>query len=239
MVDIPGNATTTSTISVGGTVNNQLEVVGDHDWFKINLTAGQSISVSLDGLTLVDPYLKIYDQSGNLLDENDDVTSGTNRDSLLAFTATYTGVYFIDVGAWTPEPPESPDYPGSTGTYQLSVTTYSPPPLGTVQQLAEQLTEGYWGGEQQRFNVTQGGTITVNLSALTPAGQTLALAALATWTDIIGVNFSQVATGGQIIFDDNEEGAFSDSIVSGGFITSSRVNVSTEWLADYGSGLNP
>lgn len=212
MVDIPGNASTTSTISVGGTVNNQLEVVNDHDWFKINLTAGQSISVSLDGLTLVDPYLRIYNSSGDLLYENDDISGGVNRDSLLAFTATYTGTYYIDVGAWEP-PPESPDYPGYTGTYQLSVSTYTPPPVGTVQQLAEQLTEGYWGGEQQHFNVTQGGTITVNLSGLTSAGQTLAIAALQTWTDIIGVNFSQVTSGGQITFDDNEEGAFSDSTV--------------------------
>ena len=60
----------------------------------------------------------------------------------------------------------------------------------------------------------QGGTISVNLTALTAEGQSLARAALATWTDIIGVNFIEVLTGGQIAFDDNEEGAFSDGVWS-------------------------
>ena len=121
MPDIPGDSTTTRTITVGGSVSDSLEVVNDHDWIKIQLTAGQSVSVLLDGLTLVDPYLRIYNSSGVLLYENDDIVVGSNRDSELAFTATYTGTYYIDVGAWVP-PPESPDYPGYTGTYTLSVS---------------------------------------------------------------------------------------------------------------------
>ncbi|MCL6699445.1 M10 family metallopeptidase C-terminal domain-containing protein [Sphingomonas sp. NSE70-1] len=237
MVDVPGNSTTTRSISVGGTVTDSLEVAGDHDWFQIQLTAGQSISVALDGLTLIDPYLRIRDSSGNIIFENDDITSGINRDSLLGFTATYTGTYYIDVGAWDP-PPDSPDYPGYTGTYQLSVETYTPPPVGTVDQLADYLVDGYWGGESRHFDVAPGGSITVNLTALTAPARTLALAALATWTDIIGITFVQVATGGQITFDDNEEGAFSNSIWSNGIITSSHVNVSVDWLADYGTSLN-
>jgi serralysin len=229
LVDIPGNSTTTATISVGGTTSNSLEVVGDHDWFKITLTAGQSISVALDGITLEDSYLRIYDASGNLLYENDDINPGIDRDSLLAFTANYSGTYYIDVGAWDE---------GYAGTYQLSVSTYTPPPLGTAQDLADQLTDGYWGGDSHHFDVSQGGTLTVNLTALTVAGANLARAALATWADIIGINFTEVASGGQIVFDDNEEGAFSDSVWSNGIITSSHVNVSTGWLADYGTGLD-
>jgi serralysin len=229
MVDTPGNSTTTSTITVGGTVNNTLEVAGDHDWFRIQLTAGQSISVALDGITLEDSYLRIYNANGQLLYENDDISSGVNRDSLLAFTATYTGTYYVDVGAFDE---------AYAGTYQLSVDTYTPPPLGTVDQLADQLVNGYWSGDDHHFNVSQGGTITVNITALTAAGQSLALAALASWTDIIGVNFVQVSSGGQIIFDDNEEGAFSDGTWSGGIISSAHVNVATDWLADYGTGTN-
>ncbi len=229
MVDIPGNSTTTATITVGGTVSDTLEVVGDHDWFRINLTAGQSISVALDGITLEDSYLRIYDASGNLLYENDDINPGIDRDSLLAFTANYTGVYYIDVGAWDE---------GYTGTYQLNVSTYTPPPLATADEIANQLTHGYWAGDEHHFNVTQGGSITVNLTALTAAGQALARAALDTWTDIIGVNFVEVSSGGQITFDDNEEGAFSSSNWSNGIISSSHVNVSTQWLANYGTGTN-
>ena len=47
-----------------------------------------------------------------------------------------------------------------------------------------------------------------------------------------------MSSGGQITFDDNEEGAFSDGTWSGGIISSAHVNVSTDWLADYGTGLN-
>lgn len=228
-MDIPGNSSTTASITVGSSVSDTLEVIGDHDWFKITLTAGQSISVSLDGITLEDPYLRIYDANGNLLYENDDISSGIIRDSELAFTANYSGTYYIDVGAWDE---------GYTGTYQLSVSAYTPPPVGTAQDLADQLTDGYWGGDAHHFNVTQGGTITVNITALTPAGQSLALAALATWTNIIGVNFVPVTGAAQITFDDNQDGAFSDSNWSGGIISSSHVNVSTQWLADYGTGQN-
>ena len=229
MVDIPGNSTTTRSITVGGTTSDTLEVVGDHDWFKINLTAGQSISILLDGITLEDAYLRIYDSGGNLLFENDDINPGIVRDSKLAFTASYTGTYYIDVGAW------EDDY---AGTYQLSVSTYTPPPVATVDEIADQLVDGYWGGDDHHFNVTQGGSITVNLTGLTSAGKTLATAALQTWTDIIGVNFVQVTSGGQIIFDDEDDGAYSDSNWSGEFITSSFVNVSSDWLVDYGTDLN-
>ena len=48
MVDIPGDNSTTATLTVGGSATGTLEVVGDHDWFKINLTSGQSITVALN-----------------------------------------------------------------------------------------------------------------------------------------------------------------------------------------------
>ena len=229
MVDIPGNSSTNRSISVGGTLSDTLEVVGDRDWVRIELTAGQSISVSLDGLTLEDAYLRIRDASGNLLYENDDINPGVNRDSLLGFTASYSGTYFIEVGAW------EDNY---TGTYQLSVSSYSPPPLATVDEIADQLVAGYWGGSQHRFNVTQGGSLTVNLTGLTAEGQQLARSALAAWTDVIGVNFVETGTGGKLVFDDDEEGAHASSIYSGGFISSSDINVSVQWLTNYGTSLN-
>jgi len=105
----------------------------------------------------------------------------------------------------------------------------------TNDQIATQLVSGYWDGVSHHFNVSQGGQITVNLTALTSAGRALAVAALQTWSDLIGVTFRQVTSGGQIVFDDDEDDAFSESTYAGGFITSSTVNVSTSWLGDYGS----
>ena len=228
VADIPGNSTTTATITVGGTVSGTLETVGDHDWFKIQLTAGQSVTITLNGTTLADPYLRILSSSGAILRENDDISSGVNRDSRISFTAPTTGTYYIDAGAW------QDNY---TGNYQLQVTPYTPPSLWTYDQIANQLVSGYWGGATHRFNVSPGGQLTVNVTALTPAGQNLARAALAAWTDVTGIRFVEVGSGGQIVFDDNEDGAHANSSYSGGFTTSSRVNVSTQWLSDYGTSV--
>jgi serralysin len=164
-----------------------------------------------------------------LLAENDDINPGTVRDSRLVFTAPSTGNYYIDIGAFN----ES-----YTGTYQLHVDLYTPPPVVTMDVIADQLVNGYWGGDNHHFNVTQGGSLTVNLTALTGPGQNLARNALALWSDIIGVTFVEVSSGGQITFDDNQSGAFSDGIWSNGITTSAHVNVSTQWLATYGTSLN-
>ena len=237
MPDVPGDSTTSSTIGIGGTINGSLEVEGDRDWYRINLTAGQSISVALNGAganPLEDPYLRIRDVSGNILYQNDD--GGTGRNSMLGFQASYTGTYYIDVGAWTPDSPIA-DY-STAGDYQLSVNSYVFPGVWTNDQIANQLTTGYWDGNTHHFNVTPGGAITVNMEFRTAAGQNLALNALAMWSDVIGVTFSRVTTGGQIVFDDDQDGASTQTSYQDGVISVSTVNVSTQWLTDYGTGLN-
>jgi len=122
-----------------------------------------------------------------------------------------------------------------TGTYQLSVTNYSPPPLGTMDQFADWMTTGFWDGDRHHFDVTQGGTITVNLTAITADARTVARAALQLWSDVIGVNFVEVSNGGQIVFGDADigTGAFSDGVWSDGITSSATVNVSAARL---GSG---
>lgn len=219
MPDIPASTATTRTISVGGTASDSLEVVGDRDWFKIQLTAGQAISVALHGISLSDPHLIVRNSAGTILYQNDD--GGPGLDSLLAFTAPVSGTYFIDVGA---------AQNNMAGTYQLSVGSYAPPPLGTIDQIANWLMSGFWDGDVHRFDLTQGRTITVNLTALTPEGQNLARVALDLWSDVIGVTFGEVGVGGQIQFDDLDDGtgAFSDGVWSNGITSSATVNVSVQ-----------
>lgn len=234
MPDIAGNSSTTSTIAIGSSISSVIETSNDHDWFRIELVAGQTITITLRGsgtTPLADPYLRLRDASGNLLRENDD--SGGSLNSTINFTATTSGTYYIDAGAWA-------DSAGvtSTGTYTLQVNPYTPPPIATVTEIASQLTNGYWGGTSHHFNVTPGGQLTVNLTALTAEGSNLARLALRQWSDVIGVSFVEVSSGGQMTFDDNQEGAFSSSVYSNGVTTSAIVNVSTQWLADYGTTIN-
>ncbi|WP_114227714.1 M10 family metallopeptidase C-terminal domain-containing protein, partial [Sphingomonas sediminicola] len=227
MADIPGDVTTTAIITVGQTISDSLEVVGDHDWFRLNLTSGQAVTVSIHGVTLDDSYLRIYDINGNMVYENDDI-SDANKDSLVSFAASYTGVYYVDVGSWDDR---------TAGTYQVSVKSYVAPGVATLQQVADQLKYGYWGDGGHHFNVTSGGSLTVNLTGLTAAGQNLARAALATWTDVIGVTFREVSTGGQITFDDTDTGAATSGSWANGISTSAHVNIGTQWLTDYGTSL--
>src|SRR5215218_219706 len=165
MADIPANTSTTSTIAVGGIVTGSVEVREDHDWYKINLTAGQQITISLGGIgfdSLVDPYLNLRNSSGAIVTYNDD--SGGGRNAKIVFTVTQSGTYYIDAGAWDSSsavpwtPGAETGYTG-TGSYTLSVQNYTPPPLVSYDQIADQLVSGYWnvqGGESpHNFNVTQ------------------------------------------------------------------------------------
>ena len=229
--DIPADASTTATLSVGSSVAGSLDVVGDRDWYRLNLSAGQEVRVDLIGTGnpgVDDTYLRIRDSNGNLLYENDDVGSSLN--SSIAFRAPTSGTFFVEVGSYDDQ---------SSGGYQVSVSAYQMPPEFSWQQIANQLVSGYWNGDTHRFAVSPGGSLTVNLTGLTATGQTLARAALAQWTDIIGVSFVETtSTTASLTFDDNEPGAFTEATWSNGITSRALVNVSTQWLTDYGSGLN-
>src|SRR5690348_5793227 len=113
VVDIPANSTTGTNISVGGVIVDQLEVSGDHDWIRIELTAGHLYVIDLSGsgsAPLGDPYLYIRNSAGELIESDDDSGSGLN--SRLHFMPETTGTYYIDVGSFLD------DY---RGTYQLNV----------------------------------------------------------------------------------------------------------------------
>lgn len=239
MADIPGNTSTTATLTVGSAVSGSLETVGDHDWYRISLAPGQSITVTLNWLSSADPnnpydpFLNIRDASGTVVYTNDDINLGVNLNSQVSFSSATGGTYYIDVGAYAD---------GSAGTYQVSVQPYTPPPLATNDQVADQLVNGYWGGDSHRFNVTQGGTINVSFgTAMTPAELNLARTALRQWSDIIGVNFSEVLSGGQIQFS-NAEGASggiaaTDANWRNGIITSADIQISSSWVTRYGTSL--
>jgi serralysin len=228
MVDVPNDPNTNATVNVGGIVDSSIESVGDHDWFRVQLTLGQKITIAVNLTTLEDSYVYIRDANGALLGENDD--GGGGRGSRLVFTAPTSGTYYIDVAAWTPTEP-IPEYAG-TGTYKLSVSDYVAPPLGTLDEFADQMTHGFFEGASHHFDVTQGGTITVDLSAITDSGRVVALQALQQWSDVIGVDFVEQSGSAQITFDDLEQGtgAFAEAYHVNGITSSAIVNVALSRL---------
>jgi hypothetical protein len=225
---VNGTTATTATLAVNGTVNGNIDTSGDRDFYAINLVAGETYIFRTAGTTAADTtdtVLTLRDSAGVQLLSNDD--AGDAAFSAIRFTATTTGVHYLDVSG----------FGTATGAFNVSAFTIDPLTLFTNDQIAFQLTNTYWGGTSRRWNVAPGGTITVNLTGLTTDGQFLAREALNLWTDTTGIIFSEVTTGGQIVFDDNETGAFANSTRTGGFITSATVNVGTAWLTTYGTTL--
>ncbi|MEP3674737.1 pre-peptidase C-terminal domain-containing protein [Sulfitobacter sp.] len=108
--DFTNTTQTTGRVSVGETVSGVIETVGDLDWFAITLEANQTINISLEGDTLSDPYLRVFDSHNTVIGINDD--GGSGLDSFLTFTASTSGTYYIEAGAYSVQ----------TGSYDLEVT---------------------------------------------------------------------------------------------------------------------
>ncbi|WP_373414624.1 M10 family metallopeptidase C-terminal domain-containing protein [Ensifer aridi] len=204
----------------GGSVSGYVNSSGDQDWYKITLTAGQTYRFTLDGSNGLDAYLTLYDANGNRLGGNDD--GAGNYDSLVTFTASTSGTYYLSAGG----------YQTSTGSYTLTAAQGTAPPTYTVAQIADQLTEGYWdwsgGGERQW---AAGNTnITFNVQGLSAERAALARLAFATWAEVSGLTFSETTGSAEITLDDGDSGAYSTSTVSSGIIRSSHINVESGWF---------
>ena len=115
-LDILDNLQTTGYLSENEPVNGVLEVLGDNDWFKITLVAGNQYTFDCEGSatssgTLDDPYLiGLYDANGLYIDNTYDDDSGTGFNSQLIYTPTISEDYYISVGGYD-----------STGTYTLNM----------------------------------------------------------------------------------------------------------------------
>ncbi|MGB8811722.1 MAG: pre-peptidase C-terminal domain-containing protein, partial [Paracoccaceae bacterium] len=66
----------------------------------------------------------------------------------------------------------------------------------TLDQISNQLTDGYWGytgASWRAFDVSPGGTLTYDMTALSSAERYLAVSALQAWTDVTGIRFVAAA----------------------------------------------
>jgi hypothetical protein len=102
---VPGNASTLERIAVGGSVQNAINFGGDRDWYRISLEAGRSYQFRLNSSAhvpgvraLSDAYLYLRNSAGTILRQDDD--SGGGNNSLITFTASSTGTYFLDAAGY-------------------------------------------------------------------------------------------------------------------------------------------
>ena len=102
-------------VPVNGTLDGWISPVNDTDLLTINVVAGATYLVGMDGAgeqPLEDSFLVLYDAGGVLVNFDDDGGTGTN--SLLTFTADYTGVYYASAEAFA-----------GTGQYTVTVEQQS------------------------------------------------------------------------------------------------------------------
>ena len=105
------NAATATTVGVPSTTAGALSANGDMGWFKFQATAGKSYVFTVVLGTLHDSVLYLYDATGQKqLAFNDDY--GGTLASQIAWTATASGTYYLDVGGYANR---------NTGTYSLNV----------------------------------------------------------------------------------------------------------------------
>jgi len=96
-------------ITVGETVEGEI-AAGERITYTLEVEADSSITLSLrdDGGTL-DSYLRVYDESGELIVENDDIESGVSINSVIKNLAVRAGdTLIIEVGTF--DDADSGDY---------------------------------------------------------------------------------------------------------------------------------
>ena len=214
-------------VPIGNTFNGSYGTTTDTDWIRVTLTAGESYRFTLNS-AIADTYLLLRNANGTILTEDDD--SGVGSNSVITFTASVSGTYYLEASQFGIQLNGS----GVTGSYQLVTERVVPPQIWTPQQMVTQLIDTYWEGDTRHFDVSQDRILTVNLTALTPTMLDYARRALQAWTDSTGLVFQEVQSGADIDFttfaDDPGPDAYADSVVSNGIIQSSFVNIDQEWL---------
>ncbi len=225
-------AVPTTTMSVGDEFLGSL-TPGDRDLVAVTLVAGQVYQIDLSGSgasPVTDTFLRVLDASGNVVALNDDAVGLNSR---VTFSPSVSGTFFLSAGSYND---------GFAGTYRMAITEIAAPPLppnGTLDQLANFLTDGYWewrGSGRQSFDTSASNVITYNITGLTAEGRQLALWAMEAWAMVANLQFQAVSSGqADLTFDDARPGAFASNSVTGTTITSAQINVSTDWLARYGT----
>ncbi len=123
--DVGNTPETAGTLELGQELTGTIENKNDHDWFAVELEAGQNYRLIMrgepsDGGTLADAYLALRDGDGDVLKSNNN--SGIGTDARMSFTAEETGTHYLDAGA----------VGDHTGTYTVEARTWGtlPTPAG-------------------------------------------------------------------------------------------------------------
>ena len=128
--DTPANVSTDLSLNAEGDYREGvLSPAGDKDWYRLELTEGQSVRIGLSSAetndTIGDPMVVLYDANGAELARDDDGGDGLN--SWLEHTATTAGPVFVEARGFTDD---------AAGRYVISVNAGE---VGDNAEMAEYL----------------------------------------------------------------------------------------------------
>ena len=137
---VADDITTTDSVTVGGgSIVSTIDMIGDQDFFAVELIAGRTYDIGQyaaiagpSGIPLSDAYIELFDAAGNLLVSADGGGPNTpsGLDALLTFVAPTSGTYYINARGYDQDPTNGTTG-DAVGDYELFVNDVTGKPTYT------------------------------------------------------------------------------------------------------------
>jgi hypothetical protein len=121
-------------LEMNSTTNAYICPAADVDYYSFTAVAGETVTVDIDAQALyppssLDTYIFLLDSDGtSVIAENDDEVSWQVRDSLLRYTLTRDGTYYLKVKSWSFPGSSVSGYTCANFFYTLKINGSSLPP---------------------------------------------------------------------------------------------------------------
>jgi serralysin len=251
--DAAGSTATTYTLAVGSTFGGAI-TAGDHDFVRITLTAGQTYTFSMIGTgagtaNFPDTYLTLRNSAGVSLATDDD--NGPGRSSILTFTVTTTGTYYLDAQGYG-------GLAANVGSYTLGATVGTRASLDfTAAAGAELVDRLSWNGaigtptsvtygfRQTAPLYTETGSNIASFTQVSASERATMKDLLAEWSDVCNLTFVEVNPGGftdaatMLIgnYNDSTDGAGAFAYYPGNTAANGATQAGDVWL-NLGGGVS-
>jgi serralysin len=199
--DAAASTATAYSLSPGQTAQGRLSTNGDHDWYAVNLVAGQTYTFAMVGTGtagVANPYLQIYGPGGGSVVASND-NGLPNLNSVVTYTAATTGTYYIDAGS-----------SGNTGTGQYGISVAQGTKAITDVPMGAGIIDAYSvTGNEYAWNASPGTPATVtlgyrltddgaepNFSQFTATQMAAMTTIMQNYMDVCGITFNVVNPGG-------------------------------------------
>jgi Ca2+-binding RTX toxin-like protein len=191
--EIPSLWVSQEVLEIGGSRTGLVNHLGDADGYRVELVAGQSYVFTMTGsgdTPLEDPYLELYFENQKVAIDDD---GGPGRGSLMRYTATVSGSYWVNARAW-----EDNGVPSLMGGYTLAAAIGPPQnPLDSIDLGFAVPTTNisvYFATFQETFDGV------VAIRSWNQSEIAAAMSAMATFSAVTNLTFTQAASAAGATF---------------------------------------